>query len=79
MRFRDQRTTYYKPFGAPTFSEATPRMISAYSRGILRPGLTPDLIPQRLANRADRRRSLKGRDRVPGVALTPEQMPWKQS
>lgn len=88
MRFRDHRQVLLKGIDTPDLPKldasttpaqlSTPKLISPEKSGRLAAQLAGKKPPLQLPNRAYVRNAMKTkRARVRGVALSPEQMPWK--
>lgn len=77
MRFSDQRETIYKGLARMIDEKRPEDMPLPYAtpRFLADP---PALAFSPVANRASRRKGKRGRQRLPGVALRPEVMPWKE-
>lgn len=80
MRFQDFRHTYFKRISGlepDPHDAATPRLLSPYRGKKLRTGLDPQDVLEPSMNRASRRSMKFPRPRVRGVALSPDEMPWR--
>ena len=77
--FKSMRQTVLKEYATPDpHNLSTPRMLSARSHGGLRGGLDAKDVFHPVINRAARR-NYTGRRRLPGVGLSPQDMPWKSA
>lgn len=81
-RYSDFRQTTFKGVAGidkPYLdNEATPRRLSAMRRGTLRIGIDPVDVYRPQESRRSRRKA-KPRQRLGGVALSREEMPWMAS